>query len=113
MKTRPYRKRKGKAPRCEVVVETPSYDLTISKLHFGKLTLKMYTKGERVLRIEVFVHNTQTLRCGRRLERFPQKSPPPDPGRCGQTSDGSQAKNLGSYRRTLRSHPPKHVHSHG
>ena len=72
MKTRPYRKRKGKAPRCEVVVETPSYDLTIFKLHFGKLTLKMYTKGERVLRIEVIVHNTQALRCGRRLERFPQ-----------------------------------------
>ncbi|MGH8489296.1 MAG: hypothetical protein ACREXS_10670 [Gammaproteobacteria bacterium] len=24
MKTRPYRNRKGKAPRCEVVVETPS-----------------------------------------------------------------------------------------
>ena len=72
MKTRPYRDRKGKAPRCEVVVETPSYDLTIFKLHFGKLTLKMYTKGERVLRIEVIVHNTQALRCGRRLERFPQ-----------------------------------------
>jgi len=49
-----------------------SYDLTIFKLHFGKLTLKMYTKGERVLRIEVIVHNTQALRCGRRLERFPQ-----------------------------------------
>ena len=72
MKTRPYRKRKGKAPRCEVVVETASYDLTIFKLHFGKLTLKMYTKSERVLRIEVIVHNTQALRCGRRLERFPQ-----------------------------------------
>jgi len=33
MKTRPYRDRTGKAPRCEVVVETPSYDLTIFKLH--------------------------------------------------------------------------------
>ena len=32
----------------------------------------MYTKGERVLRIEVIVHNTKALRCGRRLERFPQ-----------------------------------------
>jgi len=26
------------------------YDLTIFKLHCGKLTLKIYTKGERVLR---------------------------------------------------------------
>jgi hypothetical protein len=29
-----------KAPRLEVVVETPVYDLTVFKLHFGKLTLK-------------------------------------------------------------------------
>jgi hypothetical protein len=46
--------------------------LTIFKLHCGKLTLKIYTKGERVLRIEVVVHNTEELRCGRSLERFPQ-----------------------------------------
>jgi hypothetical protein len=56
----------------EVVVETPAYDLTIFKLHFGKLTLKAYTKGERVLRFEAIVHNTAELRCGRRLNRFPQ-----------------------------------------
>jgi hypothetical protein len=48
-KGRPHRDRKGKPPRLEVVVETPSYDLTIFKLHFGKLTLKAYTKGEHVL----------------------------------------------------------------
>ncbi len=71
MKTRPYWQRDGKAPRFEVVVERPQYDLTIFKLHFGKLTLKVYTKGERVLRIEVMVHNTKELRCGRVLERFP------------------------------------------
>ncbi len=29
-----------KAPRVEVVVETPVYDLTVFKLHVGKLTLK-------------------------------------------------------------------------
>jgi len=72
VKYRPHRDRKGKAPRLEVVVETPAYDLTIFKLHFGKLTLKVYTKGERVLRFEAIVHNTKELRCGRLLERFPQ-----------------------------------------
>ena len=36
------------------------------------MTLKIYTKGERVLRIEVVVHNTGTLQCGRSLEKFPQ-----------------------------------------
>ena len=72
VKCRPHRDRKDKAPRLEVVVETPAYDLTIFKLHFGKLTLQVYTKGERVLRFEAIVHNTKELRCGRLLERFPQ-----------------------------------------
>jgi len=58
-------------PRLGVVLETPVYDLTVFKLHFGKLTLKAYTKGERVLRFEVVVHNTQDLGCGRVLPRFP------------------------------------------
>ena len=53
------------------MIETPAYDLTIFKLHFGKLTLKAYTKGEGVLRFEAIVHNTKELGCGRLLERFP------------------------------------------
>jgi len=48
------------------------YDLTIFKLHCGKLTLKIYTKGERVLRFEAIAHNTQELDCGRSLEKFPE-----------------------------------------
>jgi len=44
-----YRKRKSKSAEWEVTVEKPTYDLTIFKLHCGKLTLKIYTKGERVL----------------------------------------------------------------
>ena len=71
-KARPHRDRKGKAPRLEVVVETPAYDLTIFKLHFGKLTLKAYSKGEHILRFEAIVHNTKDLGCGRMLDRFPQ-----------------------------------------
>ena len=59
------------APRLVVVVETLAYDLTVFKVHFGNLTLKAYTKGERVLRIEAVAHNTQELRCGRVVDRFP------------------------------------------
>src|ERR1700751_5747398 len=58
--------------RWEVAVERPVYDLTIFKLHCGKLTLKIYTKGERVLRIEAVAHNIQELNCGRSLEHFPE-----------------------------------------
>jgi hypothetical protein len=67
-----YRKRKSKSAEWEVAVERPTYDLTIFKLHCGKLTLKIYTKGERVLRIEAIAHNTQELNCGRSLEKFPR-----------------------------------------
>ena len=42
------------------------------KLHCGKLTLKIYTKGERVLRIEAVAHNTRELESGRSLENFPE-----------------------------------------
>lgn len=67
-----YRKRKKKSAQWEVTVERPTYDLTIFKLHCGKLTLKIYTKGERVLRIEAIAHNTKELDCGRSLEKFPE-----------------------------------------
>ena len=68
-KKRPFR-RKGSPPRFEVVVERPQYDLILFKVHFGRLTLKIYTKGERVLRIEAIAHNTVDLRCGKVLEKF-------------------------------------------
>ncbi len=58
--------------RLAAVIETPRYDLTLFKVHFGNLTLKAYTKGEHVLRFEAIVHNTRQLGCGRVLHNFPQ-----------------------------------------
>jgi hypothetical protein len=66
------KRRNEKPPRCELVIERPVYDLTVFKIHFGKLSLKMYSKGERVLRIEVIAHNTRQLHCGKGIARFPQ-----------------------------------------
>ncbi len=60
------------SPRLAAVIETPRWDLTLFKVHFGRLTLKGYTKGEHVLRFEAVVHNTKQLGCGRAIERFPQ-----------------------------------------
>jgi hypothetical protein len=67
-----YRTRKRKSAEWEVTVERPTYDLTIFRLHGGKLTLKIYTKGERVLRIEAMAHNVKELDCGRSVEKFPR-----------------------------------------
>jgi hypothetical protein len=67
-----YRSRKKRVSEWEVAVERPTYDLTIFKLNCGSLTLKIYTKGERVLRIEAIAHNTRQLGCGRELEKFPE-----------------------------------------
>jgi hypothetical protein len=71
-KQRPY-SRRGKMPRFEVEVERPTYDLTVFKVHCGRLTLKIYTKGDRVLRIEAIVHNAKKeFSGGYGIERFPE-----------------------------------------
>ena len=56
---------KGASP---VVKAGEVYDLTVFKVHWGRLTLKVSTKGERLLRIEAIVHNTAELRCRKSLE---------------------------------------------
>lgn len=57
-------------PEIAKSVQTSGYNLTVFKLKWGNLTLKIYDKGERVLRIEVVVHNAKDLRCGRILAKF-------------------------------------------
>jgi hypothetical protein len=69
-KNRPHCQAKGRG-RLEKIIERSTYDLTVFKLRFGKFVLKMYDKGDRVLRIEMVVANTAELRCGKSLERFP------------------------------------------
>ena len=69
--TAPRQRNSPTATELAVVIETPRYDLTLFKVHFGRLTLKGYTKGERVLRFEAIVHNTKELGCGRALDKFP------------------------------------------
>ncbi len=68
-KTRPYN-HKSTAPAPEVRIEIPDYNMTIFKIHFGRLTVKLYDKGERTLRAEVVVHNTKDLKCRRGVESF-------------------------------------------
>lgn len=68
-KNRPY-KHKSIAPAPQVCLETPDYNLTIFKIHFGRLTVKLYDKGERTLRAEVVVHNAKDLKCRRGIDSF-------------------------------------------
>jgi hypothetical protein len=65
-----YRPHHRDAARCERVVDESAYDLTVFKVHFRRLTLKMYDKGSRVLRIEAIAHNVKDLRCGKGLEKL-------------------------------------------
>ena len=72
-KHRPHRDtRKQNPTRWGVVVEKPDYDTTIFKVHYGKMTWKIYSQGEHVLRIEVIVHNAKAYRWGRSLPCFPE-----------------------------------------
>jgi hypothetical protein len=70
-KARPHHDRTAGPPALAALIETPRYGLTLFKVHFGRLTLKAYTKGEHVLRLEAIVHNTDELRTGRVLAKFP------------------------------------------
>lgn len=68
-KYRPHN-RKSNTSGFEVRIERPDYNMTIFKVHFGKLTVKLYDKGERTLRAEVVVHNAKELKCKRNIDSF-------------------------------------------
>lgn len=65
------RPQKRSKTRWEVTVETPEYGLTVFKVWTPTLTLKLYSKGERVLRCEIVVHNAKALKLGNSLVRWP------------------------------------------
>ena len=72
VKHRPYFKGPhGRLPRIELSIERPAYNLTVFKIHFGLLTIKMYSKGERVLRVEAIIHNARRMKCGHGIDKFP------------------------------------------
>ena len=68
-KNRPYNT-KSHASAPEVAVQRPDYNLTVFKISVGKLTFKLYDKGERTLRAEVVVHNSKALGCKKSLPYF-------------------------------------------
>jgi hypothetical protein len=69
-KHRPHN-RKHKKNYFEIRIERPMYNMTVFKIDDGKITVKMYDKGERVLRIEVICHNAKELNCKRDVDNFP------------------------------------------
>ena len=66
-KQRPQQRSKS---RWEITVETPEYGLTVFKIHTAIFTLKLYSKGERVLRCEIVLHNARALKLGNSLMRW-------------------------------------------
>ncbi len=46
--------------------------MTIFKVHCDKLALKIYSKGERVLRVESMTRSSEVLKCGRSVDEFTQ-----------------------------------------
>jgi hypothetical protein len=69
-KTRPHARKKRKSAQLQIVLERLTYGLTIFKVYCGKVALKIYTKGERVLRTEAMATDTRCLSCGRDIGRF-------------------------------------------
>ena len=69
-KVRPHSRKKRKSPQLQVAVERLTYSLTIFKVYCGKLALKIYTKGERVLRTEAMAIDARQLGRGRDIGQF-------------------------------------------
>src|SRR6516162_4866361 len=64
-------KRGRQAVQVVKSVDARNYDLTVFKVKWGDLTLKIYDKGGCVLRIEVVAHNVKDLRSGKVLDKLP------------------------------------------
>ncbi len=87
-KRRPTFNKDRAARRWKVVVEKPTYDLTVFKVLGGRLTLKVCNKGERVLRLEALVHRHRGAGLWSRFEPLPMHR-------------GASAENLGTVREIL------------
>ncbi|NIM12049.1 MAG: hypothetical protein GTO45_08015 [Candidatus Aminicenantes bacterium] len=68
-KHRPYN-RKHKEKSFQVRIEKPLYNLTVLKLFDGIMIVKIYDKGERVLRIEVTCNNARHIKGKHGVENF-------------------------------------------
>jgi hypothetical protein len=65
-------RRGGKLKSMRVHIENPSYNLTVVNIWFGKNRLKLYDKGERVLRVEVTINLPKALGLKKSLSELPQ-----------------------------------------
>jgi hypothetical protein len=94
---RPHKTAKRGRPTDQLVkaVEAQNYDLTVFRVKWRNLTLKIYDKGGRVLRIEVVAHNVKDLRSGKVLDKLPSCS-----NACAICSSASSVR---CKQRTLRS----------
>jgi hypothetical protein len=70
---RPHRasKRRRTEPEISKEVKAPQYDLTVFKIRWGSVLLKIYDKGQRVLRVEVTIMHAGQLGCGKLLPQLP------------------------------------------
>jgi hypothetical protein len=57
---------------AQIGVEKHAYDLTVFRVQYGKLAVRIYDKGERLLRIEAVAHNTRYLKCGKVIANLPK-----------------------------------------
>ena len=55
-----------------VRIENPEYDLTVVNVWLGKNRIKIYDKGERVLRVEATINRPKELGLPKSLAAFPQ-----------------------------------------
>lgn len=66
-------KKKARVPLgAQVTVEKHAYNLTVFRVQFGRLAIRIYDKSERLLRVEAVAHDTRQLKCGKVIANLPK-----------------------------------------
>lgn len=69
---RKYKTKARVALGAQVTVEKHAYNLTVFRVQFGRLAVRIYDKGERLLRVEAVAHDTRQLKCGKVIANLPK-----------------------------------------
>jgi hypothetical protein len=69
---RKYKTKGRTAMGARATVEKHEHNLTVFRVQFGRVAIRIYDKGERLLRVEGVAHDTRQLKCGKVIENLPK-----------------------------------------
>src|SRR5580658_1690942 len=69
---RKYKTKSRIAMGAQITVEKHEHNLTVFRVQFGHIAIRIYDKGDRLLRVEAVAHDTRQLKCGKVIANLPK-----------------------------------------